>query len=365
MITAQIKHLMKKTLLTAFVLTALFSCKEIPETQEEAKQIVQQWISDSEIPGLAICISRDGQIVFSRGFGYADLEHRVPVYPDSTRFRIGSISKSLTAYGLGILMEKGMIDMDAPVQTYVPYFPEKEYPISTRQIAGHTAGIRHYREEEWLSATRYNTVREGLEIFMHDSLLFEPGTDYYYSSYGFNLVSAVIEGASGQDFLSFMHANAFGPLSMSSTVEDLTDSIILHRAEPYSMSKGNFINAAYVDNSYKWAGGGFLSSAADLVKFGNAMLSDTLLSPEIIQELTLSQKTTDGEETGYGIGFSTGTTESGIRHFGHGGGSVGGVSNLTIYPEYRMVMAIVTNDSEASFEDRHRLAGMFMNDLGE
>ena len=320
---------------------------------------------DSEIPGLAIAISRDGEIVWSAGYGYAELEHMVPVFPDRTRFRIGSISKSLTAAGLGILMDQRKIDLDAPVQTYVPYFPEKEYPITTRQVAGHMAGIRHYNGNEYLSAKRYHTVREGLEIFMDDPLKFEPGTDYWYSSYGFNLVSAIIEGASGQDFLSFMHENVFDPLGMTTTVEDLTDSIIADRAGPYSMNYGNITNAPNVDNSYKWAGGGFISSAVDLAKFGNAMLSDTLISLETITELTTSQKTVDGKETGYGMGFFSDTTDTGIKHFGHGGGSVGGISSLTIYPDQKVVMAIVTNDSKASFPGKHKLAELFMDTSGQ
>lgn len=359
---------MKHILFSAVFLSLLLSCHKspvIPMIPGEALSIVEQWMAENEIPGLAIAISRDGEIVWSAGYGYANMEHRVPVYPDRTRFRIGSISKSLTAAGLGILIDQGKIDLDAPVQTYVPYFPQKEYPISTRQVAGHMAGIRHYAGDEFLSATRYNSVREGLEIFMNDPLKFEPGTGYWYSSYGFNLVSAIIEGASGQDFLDFMHENVFDPLGMSTTVEDLTDSIIPDRAGPYSMNYGNITNAPYVDNSYKWAGGGFISSAVDLVKFGNAMLSDTLISLGTINVLTTSQKTSDGKETGYGMGFFSGITDTGIKHFGHGGGSVGGISSLDIYLEEKLVMAIVTNDTQASFPDKHKLAELFMEKVEE
>ncbi len=351
---------MKITISILLFFVIAVSCSKKPIIPEEAVNIVEGWMEDSEIPGLAICISVKGEIAWSQGFGYADLEHKVPVYPDRTRFRIGSISKPLTAAGLGILLDQGRIDLDVPIQDYVPYFPEKDFTVTTRQVAGHIAGIRHYKNQEFLSDKRYNAVREGLEIFMNDPLLFEPGTDYFYSSYGFNLLSAVIEGASGRDFLPFMHENIFRPLGMTSTVEDLTDSIIPDRAGPYSMNYGQITNAPFVDNSYKWAGGGFLSSAGDLVKFGNAMLSDTLITLETIAELTSSQKTSDGEYTSYGMGFSSDTTESGIFTFGHGGGSVGGISSLVIYPEQKAVMAIVCNDSRASFPDRNKLLEMFM-----
>ena len=110
----------------------------------------------------------------------------------------------------------------------------------------------------------------------------------------------------------------------------------------------------------KWGGGGFLSSAGDIIRFGNAMLSDTLLSRETIAALTTSQRTSDGLPTGYGMGFACDTTESGIPYFGHNGGSVGGKSSLVIYPEQKTVLAIVCNDTRASFPRRHELAEMFM-----
>ncbi|HEX6643571.1 MAG TPA: serine hydrolase domain-containing protein, partial [Gemmatimonadales bacterium] len=160
-----------------------------------ARQFIVDSIARVGIPGVSITVMRDGRIVWSEGIGWADLEQRVPVTP-LTRFRVGSVSKSLTAAAVGLLVERGRLDLDAPVQRYVPAFPEKRYPITTRLVAGHLAGIRHYAGNEFLSMRPYASVTEGLEIFQHDSLLFHPGTRYLYSSYGWNLVSAVIEGAS-------------------------------------------------------------------------------------------------------------------------------------------------------------------------
>ncbi len=355
--------IVKRTVFLALMSAMAFSYRQTPGIPPEALQYVRRWMDSSAIPGLAICVSRNGEIVWAEGFGFADLEQRVPVDPGRTRFRAGSISKSFTAAGLGILMDQEKIDLDTPVQDYVPYYPVKKYPVTTRQVAGHLAGIRSYKGGEIYSAVRYKTVREGLAIFMNDTLLFEPGTDYLYSTYGYGLVSAVIEGASGTDFLSFMHENIFDPLGMDATVEDLTDSIIPDRSGSYTKYRGNIRNAPYVDNSCKWAGGGFLSSAEDLVKFGNAMLNDTLLSGGTIRELTTSQKTAEGKDTGYGIGFSCGVTESGMIWFGHDGKFVGGTSSLTIYPREKVVVAIVSNVTGANFEGRHELAASFMKQV--
>jgi len=135
---------MKKLLTVFLIVSVLFiACEKTDPRIEDAKEYIEQLRVESESIGWTATVSVDNEIVFSEGFGLANYEQQVPVYPDKTKFRIGSISKALTAAGLGILIEEGKIDLDASVQKYVPYFPEKKYEISTRQVAGHQAGIRH------------------------------------------------------------------------------------------------------------------------------------------------------------------------------------------------------------------------------
>jgi len=299
------------------------------------------------IPGMAVAVGVDGEIVWSEGFGYADLENRVPVWP-TTRFRIGSVSKPLTAAALAQLVEQGKLDLDAPVQKYLPSFPDKGHVITPRLLAGHLAGIRHYKGDEFLLAKRYSTVAESLAIFKEDPLLHPPGTKFAYSSYGWNLLSAVVEGASGQEFLRYMEENVFGRLGLRDTVADWNEKIILHRTRFYTRTKdGQLQNAPYVDNSYKWAGGGFLSTVEDLVRFGSAHLRPGFLKQQTIDVLWTSQKTTDGKETGYGIGWNVSRDAKGRRVVHHGGGSVGGTTALIIYPEAKVVIALITNLSSA------------------
>jgi CubicO group peptidase (beta-lactamase class C family) len=317
----------------------------------------------SGTPGMSVAVGVDGRVVWSEGFGYADVENRSPVL-EATRFRIGSVSKPLTAAALAQLLEAGRVDLDAPVQRYVPSFPEKRWPITTRQLAGHLSGIRHYNGDEFLNGRRYDTVVEGLEIFQDDTLLFEPGARYSYSSYAWNLISAVVEGASGEDFLTYMQENVFRPLELEATVADHTDSIIPHRTRYYQRQPdGRVLNAPYVDNSYKWAGGGFLSTPADLVRFGMAHMHDGFLNPETLTTLWTSQRTRDGEETGYGIGWRVGTDREGRRIVSHGGGSVGGTTFLLLFPDDGLAIATVGNMSQApnSLTNAWALADGFLN----
>lgn len=252
--------------------------------------------------------------------------------------------------------------LDAEVQRYVPAFPRKRWPITVRQVAGHIAGVRHYRGDENESYRPYATVLAGLDIFDDDTLLFEPGTRYSYSSYGWNLLSAVVETASGQDFLTYMRRNVFEPLGMRNTTPDHADSLIPHRTRFYVHTRDDrVINAPAVDNSYKWAGGGFLSTPEDLLKFAFAHLKPGFLKPETVKLLWTSQRLRSGEETGYGMGWMMRTDAMGHHTVSHSGGSVGGTTLLLIHPESQVVLAIVANLSGAQFRDLPgRVAEMFV-----
>jgi serine beta-lactamase-like protein LACTB, mitochondrial len=316
--------------------------KDYARAREHARSVAKEWLARG-IPGFNVAVAVDGQIVYSEGFGYADLEERVPVWP-STKFRIGSVSKPLTAVALVQLVDAGKIDLDAPVQKYVPSFPQKDGKITARLLAGHLAGIRHYKDDEFLIAKHYDNVVDGLKIFQDDPLVAPPGTKFSYSSHGFNLLSAVIQSASGEDFLSYMHEHVFRPLGLRSTIEDQPAEIIEQRARFYTRPKDKPVrNAPFVDNSYKWAGGGFLSTAEDLTRFGSALLQPGFLKPEQLRLLFTSQKTVDGKESGYGMGWFIHKSNSGQRVYEHSGGSAGGSSQLILYPDAHVVVAMVCN----------------------
>jgi len=306
------------------------------------------------IPGLSISVSVDRRVVWSEGMGYADLELRSPATPQ-TRYRIGSVSKVLTAAGAALLHQRGELDLDAPVQEYVPSFPRKpEGEITTRLLAGHLGGIRHYLdiEAEYYLTRRYETVFEALDLFRDDPLVATPGTEWSYSSYGFNLMSAVIAAASGRGFLQYLDEEVFRPLGMLHTGGDHTDSLIVNRARPYDRTPdGRLINARYIDNSHKWAGGGFLSTTEDLLRFAHAHLAPGLFSRETLDLVWTSQRTVDGEETGVGIGwrlFPPSRVDA-RRAVGHAGGAIGGNALLIIYPDDRVAVAVAANIADIGY----------------
>ncbi|MGH7664986.1 MAG: serine hydrolase domain-containing protein [Gemmatimonadaceae bacterium] len=323
-----------------------------------ARAFIADSMAKANVPGVSVAVAIDGEIVWSEGFGFADVEQHVPVTP-LTRLRIGSVSKSLTAAAVGLLVQEGRLDLDAPVQRYVPSFPRKGHEITTRLVAGHLAGIRHYRGDEFLSQQHYDNVLAGLAIFQDDSLLSEPGTRFSYSTYAWNLVSAIVEGAAGEPFLTYMHSRVLEPLGMRHTVAEHPDSIIEYRADFYTLRDGEVINARYVDNSYKWAGGGFLSTTEDLARFGTAHLEPGFLEQATLSTLFTSQRTRDGEATGNGIGWFVGTDDAGRDIVWHSGGSVGGTAYLILYPEQRVVVAMLANADVSFVGSARRVAGYF------
>src|SRR5918993_827930 len=170
---------------------------------EEARQIARASLSEQNLPGLSIAVGVGGELVWAEGFGFADLENRVTVSP-GTRFRIGTASKVLTSAGVALLLERNRLNLDDEIQTAVPEFPKKEWPVTLRQLMSHTAGIRTDAGDEGPYAEHCERPVEALRIFADRSLLFQPGTEYRYSSYGWMLLSAAVEGASGEPFLAFM-----------------------------------------------------------------------------------------------------------------------------------------------------------------
>lgn len=311
------------------------------------------------IPGFAIAVAVDGKLVWSEAFGYADLEAKRQA-TTATQFRIGSVSKSMTADAVAQLYERGKLDLDAPIQRYVPSFPDKGAPITTRLLGGHLAGIRHYQGDEFLLNRPFPTVMSGMAIFQNDSLVAPPGARYSYSTYGFNLISAVVEGASGEPFLVYMSRHVFKPLGMTSTAPDKSDSLILNRTRFYERTEaGQFVVARTVDNSYKWAGGGFISTAEDLIRFGSAHLKPGYLKAATLELLFTPQRTTSGEATPYGIGWFVSTDTLGHRSVFHGGGSVGGTTAFGVDRDSRLVIALVTNLSNARLNGAQEIRALF------
>jgi len=318
------------------------------EKRTRIEAAVTQFMAANHIPGISAAVVEDGVEVWSAGFGSADLENSVPATAH-TLYRLASISKPITGTAAMLLWQQGKLDLDAPVQKYCPAFEQKDFPVTTRELLGHMGGIRDYKS--WTQSdveygnTRHfsDTVQGGLEFFKNDPLIYKPGTDFRYTSEGFTLVGCAIEGASSEKYVDYEREHVLLTAGMTHTVPDDRFAIIPFRARFYSKDKsGAVINADFLDSSYKIPGGGWLSSADDIAHFEEAMIGDRIVSRSTRELMWTPQKTADGKQNGYALGWGTGD-ELGMRDVGHAGGQQGTSTFFMIVPERRAGIVVLMN----------------------
>ena len=325
---------------------------------EQGRQIVRARLIEQNLPGLSVAVGVAGDIVWAEGFGWADLDKRVPVAPDMT-FRIGTTSVALTSVAVGLLLEKRRLSLDDSIQIQVPEFPKHQWPVTLRQLMGHTAGVANDGGDEGpLFTQSCERPVEALQFLSgHErELLFEPGTKSNHSSYGWIVVSAAVEAAAGEPFLTFMRKQIFEPLGMRDTKADSATEPIPNRVTPYFPRFA--ADPRYgpdlmrpIDYSCYAGSSAFLSTPSDLVRFGIAINSGKLLQPATRQLLQTSQRLASGQETGYGLGWDLETVALAgeqTRSVGHDGESLGGrVASLMTFPEHGIVVAVTSNISYA------------------
>jgi serine beta-lactamase-like protein LACTB len=328
---------------------------------EEAIAALRTHQDTSGVVGLSAAIAADGRLLWTGGFGYADLQNRVPAGPGMVS-RIGSISKSVAAVAAMALWDEDRLELDAPIATYLPAYPAENARITLRQLMSHTAGVRHYRDQEFLSNIRYDDVMKPLEVFWADSLLFEPGSAYEYTTYGWTVVSAVTDaGDPDRDWVTILEDEVIEPLGLVTLQPEWQDSIIPGHARFYERTPGGaLVNAPEVDLSNKWAGGGLVATTADLVNFGLGVTRGLVLSDEARAEMWRRQ-TPEQDAPSYGLGWGVGEID-GHRAVSHSGGSVGATAMLLVLPDDGVVVAILGNTGNVGHVAiARRVAALFLD----
>lgn len=343
-----------------------------------ARNLAQQAMTLNGYPGLVVGVSIKGKPCWVQGFGFSNVEVGQRCTKD-TVMRIASISKPLTMLAVAKLVEEGKLDLDKDIYEYLgDKFPEKEFEgqkvtMSIRQIASHLAGIRHYNSpnEPYYFYKHYYTATDALETFANDELVAKPGTKFKYSTFGYTLIAAAVESVlpNGKSFGEYLVNDICRTaLGMVHTYLDDSTPVILNRAAQYFRDKQILENAPYTENSYKYAGGGILSTVPDLLHFGNVMLYSFLppekakgfLKKETVDELWTPVQTGRISLTAdlfkwcqYGLGWGVIRNAQPFHASGavppfkdviyHTGSATGGTTLLVIIPEKEMVIAIICN----------------------
>lgn len=326
----------------------LFSLQEKPAGQqpyERAIKVFEKFANEQmafdQTPGISVGFIKD-DFTWARGFGYADLENRVSAKRESS-YRMASITKTFTAFAVLQLVEAGKMDLDAKIQTYVPYFPQKKWPVTIRQLLGHMGGIPHYvdRDKELHNKTHKNT-REAIAIFQYFDLVAEPGTKYHYSSYGYNLLGAAIEKASGLSYGEYIQRYIFDPLGMSDSRMDDPTAPILNRVKGYRFVSGSIARSEYVDISSRFAAGGTRSTVVDLLKYARGIIQGKLLEPQTWRQMLVPMATKDGLLTGRGMSWMV-RPRRGHFQISHGGSQAETKTYFLIFPIVNFAVAISSN----------------------
>jgi serine beta-lactamase-like protein LACTB, mitochondrial len=308
---------------------------------EASRRLARALVAGDNLPGLSVAVAVDGEIVWAEGFGWADVDSRTPVTP-LTRFRLGALSKPLTAVAAALLHDRGRLDLDAPVQRYVPAYPEKRWTVTTRRLMGDVAGVHRIRGDnnDAMPVNHCENLDEAVAMLADDPLLFEPGTQHRYSIWGWVLVSAVVEAAAGEPFTRFMVRQVFEPLGMERTVVTETEGLdgVAHgagRRPDYSCLAG---------------AGAFLSTPTDLVRLGSAMLKPGLLQADTIAAFRTPTPLVSGASTTYALGWTVGSVQLAgepARIVSHRGSPMGGTVSLLTFPDLGLAIAAAANVTDA------------------
>lgn len=282
------------------------NCSDFSSIEKDIKEYIAKYIEANKIPGLSIAIYKDNYS-WNDGFGYSDIGNSVKAN-SNTVYNIASITKPMTATAILKLALDGKINLDDKIQKYVPYYPEKEWPISIRQLLGHIGGISGYKDgfaELVNLRDKHLSMKESIEIFNKWDLVAEPGTKYVYSNYGYQLLGAVIEAASGMSYGEYINNIIWKPLKMDRAYIDDPYYVIPNKARGYILKRNVLNYGKFLDPSLLLSAGGVASTAVDLVKFAKGLDSGAVLPIEIQSQMYNSMTTKNGEETLYGMGWQT------------------------------------------------------------
>ncbi|WP_224249415.1 serine hydrolase domain-containing protein [Hyalangium gracile] len=312
-----------------------------PEVARALEARLREELEGRLLGGLSVGIVK-GDLAWTGGFGFRDLEKRLRATPRTT-YRLASITKSFTAICVLQLVEAGTVSLDDDIRKWVPEFPEKPWPVTVRQLLGHLGGVSHYKEpsKENRVTKRMNTA-EALGLFKDWPLVVEPGTEFTYTSYGYNLLWALVERASGMPFGKYLQQNVFAPAGMTHAALDDFRTRDAWHAAGYRLTSGGLARSHLLDVSSRFGGGGGRASVVDLLAFGRAVMAHTLVKPETTRMMHVSMETRDGRLTDYGMGFATYPLR-GHYVVAHAGGQPETSTFLLLLPAERVVIALETN----------------------
>src|SRR5687767_10883400 len=297
-------------------------------------------------PGCAAAVSLNGEVVFEKAFGLADLEHNVP-NTTQTIFESGSVAKQFTAAALVLLQQDGKLSLDDPARKYIPELPDYGAPLTIRHLLNHTAGLRDWGTVLSLTGAgrgeRVINQDLALDVITHQRALdFTPGSEFSYSNSGYNLAAIIVERVSKQKFPAFVEERLFKPLGMkNSSWRDDYQRIVPGRAQAYSRQGNNGPWRLSMPFMNVYGNGGMLTTVGDWMKW-NAMLDSQSLGAPLVNALETRGVLNDGRKIAYALGLTVGAYK-GLKDVSHGGSTAGYQTFLVRYPDNKVSIGVMCN----------------------
>ncbi|NRD47423.1 serine hydrolase domain-containing protein [Corallococcus exiguus] len=311
-----------------------------PEVQRALDALVRADLKQGPTAGLSVGVMRGG-LRWMNGYGYRDVAKKLPATVRTT-YRMASITKSFTAVAVMQLAQAGKLDLDADIHSLVPEYPVKQWPVTVRQLLGHLGGVPTYDSPRAGNNTKPVTTKEAIGLFADRPLVSEPGTRYLYTTWGFNLLGAAVETASGQPYREYLRDHVFGPANMSHADVDDISTRDAQQAVGYRVSGATLKPSRFLDVTSRFGGGGTRATVEDLLGFARAVLDHKLVTRETMGRMQATMVTRDGHITDYGMGFATYPLR-GHYIVAHAGGQPETTTLLVLLPAEDTAIALATN----------------------
>jgi CubicO group peptidase (beta-lactamase class C family) len=292
------------------------------------------------MPGASVLVSQNGDIIYQKGFGYADIEKKIPVTPD-TKFKIGSISKQFTAVAILKLQEENKIKIADKLSKYIPDFPRGN-EVTIYQLLTHTSGIHDYSVQPNLDMTKPITHQALLDIIKKLPYDFNPGERYLYNNSGFVILGYIVAQLSGKTLSEYLNETFFKPLGMTNSGIYETNIVLNNEAQGYSMNGEKVKKADFQEMSWALGVGNIYSTTKDLYKWNEAIFNGKLLSNATLKKAFTQTVLNSGSKVDYGFGWFL-TTNKGLEFIQHSGVSNGFFSYLERQPENKLTVCVLLN----------------------
>jgi serine beta-lactamase-like protein LACTB, mitochondrial len=335
-----------------------------------ASRIAEALLANNPAPALSVAVADDAGVIWAEALGRTNLEFDVPAAPEHL-FRLGSVSKPVTATVAARLVTRGLLDLDVPIAYWLPDLPAHHRATTTRQLLTHRGGVRHYGPKDLdpaapggrITSRKYGSREEILALFIEDPLVARPGTEVSYSSFGYTLASFVMEAAGGTDFLRLVTDEIALPFGLPSLVADEVMEIVPLRTSGYFSSRelelfaqasswgdrprlrGEYANVTLSNPAFCWAGAGLLMSMPDLARFGAAHLDGLHARISATERALLFTPMTEASDRSppLGLGWRVDRDGKDRLRWHHAGSTPGGRASLVVYPELALSIALASN----------------------